>query len=493
MTVTLRERDMGFDEALSVMSSPESDSRQPPMLPISPGGTEFTIGKPRLSSVALYGPLGEWVKLVSPHTEASPPALLMSAMATTGTMIGRGPSVTLDGARHGTNFFVALVGGTSTGRKGTASAQSRRLGRELDPDFTNTNCATGLSSGQGVVFCVRDARQTPDGEKVMDPGVVDKRLLIEESEFAGALRQARGRENTMTAVLRRAWDGDSLRTLTKGDPLKATDPHISIIAQITPDELRALLDGTDFSSGFINRFLITYSERARLLPFGSVCDKQAEREVVDRMRSAISTARLCGNLDEFTPAAREWWADAYPRLTEGRSGRIGAATQRAAAHVRRIALMFAALDGARRLDLPQLEAAGAVWNYADASARYVFGSVDLTPRARKVAAGLLDAGRDGLDRSLVRDQVLGSHNIPARELDTIEAELTDAGLLDVSTAPTAGRSRTVWTHRSYGQDGQHGQEESGNASLLPISPTVQRLEEAGGYEEDERKALAAGL
>ena len=45
-----------------------------------------------------------------------------------------------------------------------------------------------------------------------------------------------------------------LQTLTRNNPITATDTHISVIGHITPDELRACLTRTDIANGFANRY-----------------------------------------------------------------------------------------------------------------------------------------------------------------------------------------------------------------------------------------------
>ena len=51
-----------------------------------------------------------------------------------------------------------------------------------------------------------------------DPGVADKRLLVYEPEFANVLKQTERQGNTLSAVVRNAWDGRDLRSLTKNSP-----------------------------------------------------------------------------------------------------------------------------------------------------------------------------------------------------------------------------------------------------------------------------------
>ena len=64
--------------------------------------------------------------------------------------------------------------------------------------------STGLSSGEGVVWAVRDSQ---DG----DPGAADKRLLVLEPEFASVLKAASREISTLSPTLRNGWDGRPLR------------------------------------------------------------------------------------------------------------------------------------------------------------------------------------------------------------------------------------------------------------------------------------------
>jgi hypothetical protein len=88
---------------------------------------------------------------------------------------------------------------------------------------------------------------------VVDHGVSDKRLMVLEAEFASSLRVLGRDGNTLTAIIRQAWDPGDLRGLTKNSPAEATGAHISIIAHITRDELPRYLDSTESGNGFGNR------------------------------------------------------------------------------------------------------------------------------------------------------------------------------------------------------------------------------------------------
>lgn len=53
-------------------------------------------------------------------------------------------------------------------------------------------------------------------------------------------------------MVRNAWDHRVLQVLTKHDPARAADAHVSIVGHITADEL--LRHATEAANGFLNRF-----------------------------------------------------------------------------------------------------------------------------------------------------------------------------------------------------------------------------------------------
>ena len=110
-----------------------------------------------------------------------------------------------------------------------------------------------------MIHAVRDATyKIKDGEPVLDDaGVEDKRLCVVEPEFASVLKVGARDGNTLTEVLRRAWDGNDLRTLTRNSPLVATDPHITLIGH-DQEELQRNVDDTSQTNGYVNRFAFAW-------------------------------------------------------------------------------------------------------------------------------------------------------------------------------------------------------------------------------------------
>ena len=65
---------------------------------------------------------------------------------------------------------------------------------------------------------------------------------------------------------------------------------------------------------------------------------------------------------------RALWESSYEGLTADRPGLWGAITSRAEAHVLRLSLIYAALDGSREISDAHVQAALAVWRFCDRSA-----------------------------------------------------------------------------------------------------------------------------
>ena len=223
-----------------------------------------------MSAEAYVGLPGEVVRTIEPHTESDSAALLLQFLTSFGNAVGRGPHYMVEGDQHFTVLNVVLVGATAKSRKGTSSGRIREIFRLADGEWEPTRVKTGLSSGEGLISEVRDP--VMNGAMVIDRGVEDKRLLVLEAEFAGALTMMRRPGSVLSRVIRDAWDCRDLAVLTKNNPTRATGPHISIIGHITVDELLAKMDRTSMTNGYANRFLFACVRRVRLLPHGGGLD-----------------------------------------------------------------------------------------------------------------------------------------------------------------------------------------------------------------------------
>jgi hypothetical protein len=205
---------------------------------------------PILANEALHGVAGDIVRAVDPYTEADPVAVLSHALVAFGNLVGPGPYMAVGSDRHPLRLNMALAAQSSKGRKGTAWGVPRELLGRVDPEWKAGRIKTGLSSGEGLIYHLRDPRQerhpikdkgrTTDYEWVeVDPGEPDKRLLVIKPELAVLLRRMGADGNSLSGVIREAWDSGDLATLTKNSPLRASGAHVSVIGHITEEELAA--------------------------------------------------------------------------------------------------------------------------------------------------------------------------------------------------------------------------------------------------------------
>ena len=208
---------------------------------------------------AFIGLAGDFVRLVEADTEADPCALLANFLVGAGVFFGREAWAMADGRRHYAIEDILVTGQTGSGRKGTASARALEVFERTDP-FFGSCVLSGLSSGEGLVKGV--------SPKDAENSAAVRRFLILLPEFASLLAVMKREGNTMSPILREAWDGGRLRVLTRKEPLDVDNINISVIAHVTPEELLNNLTATDRANGFANRFLILLVKRSKFLPEG---------------------------------------------------------------------------------------------------------------------------------------------------------------------------------------------------------------------------------
>ena len=394
---------------------------------------------PILDQVALPGLPGRIVRKLLPHTEADPVALLVHLLAEFSCLIGRGPHIRLDGSYSPLLFWPVNVGDTSKSRKGSAAKRSHGLFQRAIPDWNGGEYRGSLSSGEGLAFAVRDPIFNPKGE-LMDQGVADKRLFLVQTEFGAMLRVMAREGNSLSGVLRDAWDGEDLRPMTKQNRIQATGPHIVVVGHTTQEELRRNLTDTEMANGFGNRFVWFAVRRSKFLPFA---DNPLEAELKPLIRDLSDVARAAQNLQEIglSNEAAEAWKTVYPELSKGKLGLAGTLLDRAEAQTRRVAALYALLDGKSTVELDHLRAALALWQYAEDSVRWIFGNAIGDPIADAIEQAIRASGR--LSDTEI-SQLFGKH-VPAARLAQAKALLQGKGLIEPETETTEGRSRIIWT------------------------------------------------
>ena len=156
----------------------------------------------------------------------------------------------------------------------------------------------------------------------------------------------------------------------------------------------------------------------------------------------------------WTQSGKDLWSRVYPELTAPAvTGALAALLARGAPQVRRLAMMYAALDGENQVDRRHLEAALALWEYCAASVRFVYQSADaLSARGLRILEALHESAAAGLSRDQIR-RVIGSNNVTAEAISQELSTLREAGLAHAAKQATSGRPREVWRHAHF--LGQH--------------------------------------
>ena len=398
-----------------------------------------------MDPAAHHGIVGDFVRLVGPETEGDPAGLVIGLLVAAGHAIGRTAHAQVGPVRHHANLFAVVVGGSgAAGRKGTAHGEPARLLR-LAARSASDCIKTGVVSGEGIIWNIRDPSTGTDKKTgapvTVDEGIADKRLLLREPEFASVLRVAGRDTNTTSTTLRDAWDSPPrLQTMAKTSPAVATAPHISMLGDITPDELRRELTSTDRANGFANRILWVAVRRARQLPDGGNVDPGALAGLAARFGEAIEAAQQFDRIGRDADA-RALWHERYPHLTRERPGLLGALLARAEAQTLRLSLVYAVLDGSQTIRREHLRAALAVWDYCERSAAHIFGDALGDPLADELLA-MLCATPAGLTRNEIRDRL--GRNRPSDAITRALISLERHRLARAHRESTGGRPAERW-------------------------------------------------
>lgn len=425
----IREHAEGLLHTPSDEGDPETKGRSFPVLP----------------ETVYHGLPGRIVRLVEPHTEADNAALLIQLLAGFGSLIGKTAHFRIGADCHYTKLFVVLVGATATGRKGTSWSEIKRLLVRVDGSF-NDVIQNGLSSGEGLIYHVRDPQTASKPikerggsissyqEEIIDEGAKDKRAFVIEPEFVRVLKVISREGNTLSSVIRQAWDTDRLSVMTK-TPIKANDAHISLVGHITETELLRTIKETETANGFANRFLWLCVRRSKYLPDGGNLADSDLNDAVSELRTAMDHARFTRELKRDAQAS-DRWRSIYRPLSDGYGGLLGSVTSRATAQVMRLACVYALLDLADTVRLEHLEAALALWSYCEDSAKYIFGMTTGDKLADSIYKAIAER-QEGVSKKDIHD-LLG-RNRPASEISAALDLLRELGRIENRVDHAAGK------------------------------------------------------
>ncbi len=391
------------------------------------------INPPAIPAAAFYGPLGSICRELEQQTEASPIAVLACSLLYLGNLLGRRFYCQLD-QWHFAKLYVALVGATGSGRKGTADHQARRIIDAIDPTAELLR-HSGLSTGEGMLELLDKNRE----------GIYPRPAVFTEREFAGVFRRAERKGNTLSTVIRDAWDDTVLENSTKANPVRIADHHVSLCVHVTPAELIRLLSNLDCANGFANRFIWIYSRRSERRPNAPGFQAARFSRQLDQLRAALDSARqrfqqagspIC--LPFSQRAAAAWESELYPALDLDSEDdtQLILMCNRQPQHVCRIALILALADGLPQIDLPHLQAAQALIGYCWESLDYILSRPwwgdasnphDAAAMGPRIQAALADGPKS---RSYILHRVF-NRNRTAKELNAVRDLMHAQGLVRI--------------------------------------------------------------
>jgi hypothetical protein len=208
-----------------------------------------------------------------------------------------------------------------------------------------------------------------------------------------------------------------------------------LIGHITEGELKRYLTRTEAANGFGNRILWFCVRRSKVLPEGGRIHEVDFAPFLKWLGEVVIFATGAGEVSR-DPEARALWGQVYPELSEGKPGMVGALTSRAEAQVLRLSVIFALLDGEKFVRPQHLVPALAVWDYCEASVRYIFGQSLGDPVADSILEAL-KASPEGLTRTEV-SHLFGRHET-AHRIQQALAELLQRGFISIEMIATGGR------------------------------------------------------
>ncbi len=201
------------------------------------------------------------------------------------------------------------------------------------------------------------------------------------------------------------------------------------------------LTETETANGFANRFDWLLVRRSKALPFGGRWSEVDTAPLVRKLSSALEFGKNAGDI-KWGESGRGAWEPVYKDLSDDRPGLFGAVTARGEAQALRLALLYAVMDKSRTIEGEHVEAALALWDYAEASARHIFGDATGDPVADQIGEALEAAGAAGMSRTEIRDLFKRHKN--SERIDQALALLLKAGRVRREQRDTGGRPVEVW-------------------------------------------------
>ena len=341
----------------------DGNGKQSPALAAAPTTTEERVDEPaeietatapELPDSAYRGLFGMYRDATKDRSEVCNEFRFASLKTNIGAILGRSVGGRFGDSVFYPNFYTALLGQSAKAKKSEAIRHGMFMMNEADP---NVLAMSHLATPEGVIALLADA---PAGEDDTPEDVILReqarcenegtRLIVHVDEFANLLGKAKKKTSDgLLVTLTTAFDNPSrLDNPTKSDPIKAFNPSVSIAAASTKAWLEHTLSLHDIHGGFGNRFVYYCNSEMPPVAIPGASDYdilkhiQAELQGL-RERYAHKPAQFHFNADA-SEMFQDWYKELFYRQARTQNDTIETMLGRLDLHVRKFALMYAALE-----------------------------------------------------------------------------------------------------------------------------------------------------
>lgn len=330
---------------------------------------------PTIAESAWYGLAQTYREVVSPSTEASDNYHLACFLAVVGA--GLAKSVWFPGARRlYPNPYVVLVGETAWAAKGTAMGYAGDLAYQTIPELIPL---ASIDSSEGTSQVIYDSIQQSEAKR---RGTV----WIQIDEFNALLAKALQKGSKIIPDLKRAFDSPEVLQLnTRYSRVNIEQPPMFVLLAASETEDLSDMTSRDVRGGLGNRILFVPGSPKGLNADTPAPETLAWETLCNELRATFKFYReLTQTKFRWTDKAHQRWREFYKTIrARGADDRLVAKLSgRDRIHVPKVAMIYAALDRAKLIDLPHLEAAIAFCDFLLTARYYIFRKVGLKPWVR---------------------------------------------------------------------------------------------------------------
>jgi hypothetical protein len=377
-----------------------------------------------LPAIAYEGLVGRMVYDLAAGTDAGHVGLLGAVLAFCGALL---PGMAYFHRTQTSSPFIALVGESTFGRKGTTMMRAQdAFTKAFGTMAVNGVLLDGINSGEGLVTHLA-ARK----------GYGPITALLLEEEYANNLA-SRGREgSTLDPKMRLAFDGGQLSNRKVGDSKVVDPPYwLPALIGITPKELRNMIGLSAMTNGSANRWLYLPVVKRKAPALNTPPEFTEEtRQELDKARDSYKLQPPTLSVDPAVRDRLSEYADFLPTVSYGLASDL---TRRYQVIALRIALIHALADRSSTVESKHLDRALALTEYARQGIGWVFGDTIGDAYANLLYRQLVEEGeltQNRITRGVIRD--------PIKRQAAVD-ELLRIGKAEIVTVSgTGGRSRKL--------------------------------------------------